>query len=130
MFELVINKNTYQFNFGFGFVNELDPTIKQSIDGVKGKMQDMGLHFAICDLIDGNVLTLFDVLKRGNKGFTPRLEETEIEAHLDNPENDVEDLFKKVLGFLEKSNYTKKKTKDLIKLAEREKAKQEAQQEA
>ncbi len=124
MFELVINKNTYQFNFGFGFVKDLDPTVTQPIEGVKGQVQNMGVHFAIAKLIDGDIFALIDVLKRGNKGFTPRLEEEEIVAHIENLDTNIEEMFDTVLGFFEKSNFTKKKTKELKEYVEKEKAKQ------
>ena len=126
MFELVINKNTYQFNFGMGFLKKIDPTITKAIDGVKGKVQNMGLHFAVAGIIDGDIETLIDVLYRANEGFTPRLEKSEIEKHIENPDTDIDGLFKEVLDFLKRANVTKKKTAELIEYVEAEKAKQTA----
>ena len=100
MFELTINSKTYQFNFGMGFLKKIDPTVTKPIDGIKGKVQNMGLHFAVAGIIDGDFETLVDVLYRANEGFTPRIEKSEIEAHIENPETDIDGLFEKVLDFL------------------------------
>ena len=32
MFELTINEKVYQFNFGFGFMREIDPKITKKIE--------------------------------------------------------------------------------------------------
>ena len=55
MFELTINNTVYEFNFGMGFMRELDPTVTKPIDGIKGKVQNLGVQYAIAGIIDGDV---------------------------------------------------------------------------
>ena len=126
MFELTINDTVYQFNFGMGFMRELDPTVTKSIEGVKGKVQNMGVQYAVAGIIDGDVATLADVLYRANKGCEPRLTQKDIESHIENPETDIDMLFDEVLGFLKTANVTKKTTLNMLETVEREKAKEAA----
>jgi hypothetical protein len=115
MFELTINKEIYQFNFGMGFLREIDPTVTKPIDdGVKGKVQNLGLRYAVAGIIDGDLDTLSDVLLRANKGNTPRLTQKEIDAHIEDENTDIERLFEDVLGFLKTANVTKQVTENLI----------------
>lgn len=121
MFELTINDTTYQFNFGMGFVREIDPTVTKAIDDVKGKVQHMGLQFAVAGIIDGDVATLADVLVRANKGFDPRLTQKEIDRYIEDEDTDIDKLFDDVLGFLKTANATKKTTLTLLEQIEKEK---------
>lgn len=125
MFELTINGRVYQFNFGMGFLRDIDPTVTKAIDGVKGKVQNMGLQFAVGGIIDGDVATLADVLVRANKSFDPRLTLDEIESHIEKETTDIDELFAKVLDFLKRANVTRKVTLNLIETVEKEKAKAE-----
>lgn len=126
MFELTINDTVYQFNFGMGFLRELDPTITKPVEGVKGKAQNLGVQYAVAGIIDGDPLTLADVLIRANKGCDPRLTQKEIEAHIENENTDLDALFDEVLGFLKKANVTKKTTLNLLETIEKEKEKEAA----
>lgn len=126
MFELTINNTVYQFNFGMGFLRELDPTVTKPIDGIHGKVQNLGVQYAVAGIIDGDVLTLADVLIRANKGQNPRLTQAEIESHIENENTDVDALFGEVLGFLKTANVTKKITLNLLEAIENEKAKEAA----
>lgn len=126
MFELTINDKVYQFNFGMGFLRELDPTITKPVDGVKGKVQNLGVQYAVAGIIDGDPITLADVLLRANKGFDPRLSQKEIEAHIEDESTDVDALFDEVLGFLKKANVTKKITLNLLETIEKEREKEAA----
>lgn len=130
MFELTINEKVYQFNFGMGFMREIDPTVTKAIDGVKGKVQNLGLQYAIGGIMDGDVMTLADVLVRANKGFEPRLTAKEIEAHIENETTDIDALFDDVLGFLKSANVTKKTALNLQEAIEKEKAKETAKETA
>ena len=126
MFELTINDKVYSFNFGIGFLKDIDPTVTKPIDGIKGKVQNMGLQYAVGGVMDCNVVEIADVLLRANKGFEPRLTQKEVEAWLDDPETDVEKLSEDLLDFFKNSNATKKLTLNLIEAVEKEKAKAEA----
>lgn len=123
MFELTINDNTYQFNFGMGFLREIDPTVTKPIDGIKGKVQNLGLQYAVAGIIDKDVMTLADVLVRANKGFNPRLTVAEVEAYIEDDRTDIDRLFDEVLGFLKSANVTKNTTQTMIEAVEAEKAK-------
>ena len=123
MFELNINNTVYEFNFGMGFMRELDPTVTKPIEGVKGKVQNLGVQYAIAGIIDGDVEALGDVLVRSNKGFNPRLTQKEIDAFIEDAETDLDEVFNTVLGFLKSANVTKKITSTLLETVEREKAK-------
>lgn len=129
MFELTINNEVYQFNFGMGFMRELDPTVTKPIDGVKGKVQNLGVQYAIAGIIDGDVEALGDVLIRANKGFTPRLTQKEVDAFIECEDTNLDEIFEAVLGFLKSANVTKKVTLNLLETVEKEKAKAEAKSE-
>ncbi len=123
MFELTINNTVYEFNFGMGFMRELDPTVTKPIDGVKGKVQNLGVQYAIAGIIDGDVEALGDVLLRANKGFNPRLTQKDVDAFIENEETNLDEVFEAVLGFLKSANVTKKITQNLLETVEKEKAK-------
>ena len=123
MFELTINDKVYSFNFGFGFMRELDPKITKEIDGVKGKTQDMGVQYAIAGILDGDMYELINVLDAGNKGLDPRITRKELEAYIEKEDTDIDRLFEDVLGFLKRANCTKKKVAALEEMIEKEKAK-------
>ena len=130
MFELTINETVYQFNFGMGFLREIDPTVTKPIDdGVKGKVQNLGLRYAVGALVDNDPEALVDVLLRANKGCTPRLTQKEIESYIENENTDLDALFEEVLGFLKTANVTKKTTATMLEAVEAEKAKAAAQNE-
>ena len=130
MFELSINGKVYQFNFGFGFLRDLDPTITKKIDGVTGKVEQLGVQFAIAGIIDGNVEDLVNVLAIGNKhSGGERIDRSEIEKYLENPQTNVDELFEKVLDFLEGANCTKKTVANIQKAIKEQQAKAEAENE-
>lgn len=123
MFELTINNTVYEFNFGMGFMRELDPTVTKPIDGVKGKVQNLGVQYAVAGIIDGDVEALGDVLLRANKGFAPRLTQKDVDAFIEDAETNLDEVFESVLGFLKSANVTKKVTQMLLETVEKEKAK-------
>lgn len=123
MFELTINNTVYEFNFGMGFMRELDPTVTKPIEGVKGKVQNLGVQYAIAGIIDGDVEALGDVLVRANKGFNPRLTQKDVDAFIENEDTNLDEVFEAVLGFLKSANVTKKVTLTLLETVEKERAK-------
>ena len=130
MFELTINNNIYPLNFGFGFIREIDPKITRKIDGVNGKVEQLGLQYAIAGIIDGNLEDLLDVITTANKyADGDRLTRSDVEKHLESSETDVDSLFEMVLDFLSKANCTKKIVKNIQDAVAKEKAKQAAQNE-
>lgn len=129
MFNLIINDKEYAFNFGFGFMREIDPKITKKIDGVSGKVQHMGLQFAIAGIIDKDVNDLVTVLVAANKGCDPRLTIGDIEKHIENSDTDIDTLFKDVLGFLKNANCTKNIVANIEKTIEEQKETAENQTE-
>lgn len=126
MFELTINEKVYQFKFGMGFLRELDPTVTKPVEGIKGKEQHLGVQYAVAGIIDGDVVTLTDVLVRANKGLEPRVTQKEVESYIEDENTDIDALFADVLGFLKSANATKKITLNLLEAVENEKAKAKA----
>jgi hypothetical protein len=121
MFELTINEQVYQFRFGIGFFKEINKTAVRKSDGMT---MEQGFQLAVAKMLDGDLTGLVDILDYGNKNQNPRLTRKAIEDYLDECE-DVEELVNQVLDFLEKSNSTKRITKDLREMDERQKRKRE-----
>lgn len=121
MFELTIKDTTYQFRFGLGFVREIDKTQQQKLDN--GAVQNVGLQYAVANIIDEDPIALVDVLDIANKTEKPRVSRALLDEYIEDESTDIDKLFKDVLDFFEKSNCTKKKTAQLIELVEKEKAK-------
>ena len=107
MYELTINGKVYQFNFGIGFARELDKSIQADMEGVKGVKQNIGLTFYIASIIDHNPVALLEVLNVANKGQSPRITMSELEAFIDSEECDIEKICEDVEGFFERGNATK-----------------------
>lgn len=129
MFELTINDKVYQFNFGFGFRRELDPKVTRKIDGVSGRVEQLGVQMAIAGVMDGDIEDILTVLDCGNKGLDPRITRKELEEYIENPETDIDELREKVLDFLNRANATKNTVARLKELEAEQKAKKEAENE-
>ena len=67
MKELTIKGQVYQFNFGMGFLKDIDKTVQ--IKSENGKVEDAGLRYAIGGLIDGNPKSDIDDLFEEVMGF-------------------------------------------------------------
>lgn len=104
MFELNILGTVYEFNFGIGFVREINKTLQKPVDGIPGTKEDVGLSMKIAQIISGDVISLMEVLDVANKGKTPRVTSEILEKYIDDEETDIDELFDKVLDFFEKSN--------------------------
>ena len=123
MFELTINNQVYGFNFGMGFMREINRTLSQPVDGVPGAKQNIGLRYKIAGIMDGDIEALEDVLEAANKGCEPRLTRAVLDAHIDDANTDIDRLFEDVLDFLANANATKKTVAMLKEALEKEKAK-------
>lgn len=129
MFELTINDKVYQFNFGIGFRRQLDPTITRKIDGVNGKVEQLGVQFAIAGIMDGDLEDVINVLYVANSGFDPRITKKELEAYVDDVNTDIDQLCEDLLDFLKQANATRKTVARLQEMAAEQKAKKEAENE-
>lgn len=122
--ELEISGEVYQFNFGMGFLRDINKLAMKKIEGVTGEItsQEIGLQLRIAGLMDGDVEALADVLYRANANQKPRLTKAAIDAFIEDEETDIDAVFTQVLDFLEKSNATRKTVADVKKMAEAAKA--------
>ena len=127
MFELTIKNTVYQFNFGMGFMKEINKTITKQIEGAtKGQVENVGMGFRIAGVVSYDAEALSEVLYYANRGFSPRVTIADIDEYIDTC--NIDDLFEKVIDELKKSNVTKKQTAELIEAIEKEKAKRAAEE--
>lgn len=108
MMELTINGTVYEFNFGMGFLREINKRVQTPVDGLKGVDKNIGLQFTVASIIDGDVEALVDALDIANKGMNPRLTRQALDAYIDDADTDIDGLFAMVINFLSKANATKK----------------------
>lgn len=102
--ELVINGTTYEFNFGMGFLRQVEPMHQQKANGIT---QNIGLIVEIAKVLDGDITALYGILRMANKGFTPRLEQAEFDKWIEDPATDIEEVFNEVESFFANSNCCK-----------------------
>lgn len=122
MYELTINEKVYSFNFGVGFVREINKRVVKEVEGTNAK-QDLGLQFAVAGLIDEDPIYLIDILDVANKTERPRITRNELDAFVDDESTDISGICKEVLDFLSRANASKKTTLAVIEMVEAEKAK-------
>lgn len=108
MFELTIDNTVYEFNFGIGFVRDINKTIQKPADGLPDVKEEIGLAYKIGQIINGDVIALVEVLDAANKGRNPRATRQIIENYIDDENTDIDKLFEDVLGFFRTANATKK----------------------
>lgn len=121
--ELTINGQVYQFNFGMGFMREMNKKVSMPVDGVKDAKKNTGLRYAVAGIMDGDVEALEDLLLVANKGQNPRATTEILDEYIDDPDTDINQLFEDTMGFLKNANATKKCVQNLEKTIEEEKAK-------
>lgn len=113
MFELTINNTVYQFNFGFGFLRDINKTYK-SVDEKTKQERELGLQYNIASLIDGDVEAIVTMLDIANKGCDPRITRKDIEKYIEDENTNIDDLFDTVMDFLSKANCTKKEVQKFM----------------
>lgn len=113
MFELTINNTVYQFNFGFGFLRDINKTYK-SVDEKTKQERELGLQYNIASLIDGGVEAIVTILDIANKGCDPRITRQDIEKYIEDENTNIDDLFDTVMDFLSKANCTKKEVQKFM----------------
>ena len=109
--ELVINGTTYEFNFGMGFIRQIDPKHTQKVNGIS---QNIGLVVEMAKVLDGDMIALYECLRMANKGFTPRLEQADFDAWVESEDTDIDKVFGEVEGFFANSNCCKKAYRKLM----------------
>lgn len=126
MVELEINGQMVPFNFGMGFLREINKKVSVPVEGMPNVRQNVGLRYSVAKLLDSDVEALEEVLDTANMGCDPRLTKKALDFFIDDENTDIEEVFEKTLGFLKTSNATKNVTLEVIEAVEKEKAKQEA----
>ena len=126
MYTKEINGKLCEFNFGIGFVREIDR--QKLVDGEDKQKHKMGLTYAIAGLMDCDFEKLIDCLVIGSK-YAPGgdLSRKEIEEWMDSEDFDLEKECGDLLDFFAKCNFTKKKTAELEQAVSRDKELREAQ---
>ena len=123
MFELTINGQVYGFNFGMGFLREINKSIVTPVDGLKGVSKEIGLKDHVAGLIDGEVEDLITILDIANKGNNPRVTRALLDSYVESDSTDIDALFDEVMDFLKSANATKNTVLNLLKEAEKAKEK-------
>lgn len=126
MFELTINGQVYQFNFGIGFVREINK--KKQAKAENGAVQDVGLNYYIATLYDEDPIALVDILDIANKTEKPRVTRKDLDAFIDDRDTDISQVCKDILDFFEENNATKKATQTVKEFVEKQRADQTADQ--
>ena len=124
MFELTINGQVYSFNFGMGFMREVNKRVGKPVDGLPNVKKNVGLRWMIASVMDGDVEDLVDLLDAANKGQNPRITKALLDEYIDSECEDIDKLFDDVLGFLKTANATKKTVEMLLAEIEAQKANQ------
>ena len=126
--ELTINGQVYQFNFGMGFMREMNKKVSMPVDGVKDAKKNIGLRYAVAGIMDGDVEALEDLLLVANKGQNPRVTRDLLDGYIDDENTDIDELTDTVMGFLKSANATKRTTKELLDAVEKEKQRVEEEE--
>lgn len=120
MFELTINGKVYLFNFGMGFMREINRKVGVPVDGLPDVKKNIGLRYHVAGLIDGDLESLVEVLLAANKAMNPRVQAAELDAYIDDANTDIDALFAEVLDFLSSANATKKTVAEIRKSIEKQ----------
>ena len=127
MEELVINGQTYEFKFGIGFLRDMNKMIAVPVKEVPGMKKDFGFNYYAAEMLGGDVEALVMILNTANKGQNPRITPAALEAYVEDPDTDIDELFDMVKDFLLGANVTKKATRFLVEQVEKELAEAETQ---
>ena len=125
MLELTINEVVYQFNFGMGFMREINRRICAPIDGMPSVKKNIGLRYMVSGIVDGDLEALVDILEAANKGQNPRLTRQALDAYIDDEATDIDALFDQVTDFLKRANATRRITNEILEVVEKQKAEME-----
>lgn len=117
--ELEICGVRYAFRFGMGFLREINRRVTLPLGEAKGATQNVGLRYAIAQVMDGDAETLADVLDVANRTETPRLARRDLDAWLEDEGTDIDAVFAAVLDFFRRANCTRRTALAVQQEAER-----------
>lgn len=115
MFELTIKDTVYPFNFGIGFVRDISK--KQQAKNEDGVLVDIGLQYAVLNLVDEDPVEVVEILELANKTEKPRVNKKDLEEYIQDENTDFEGLCKEIIDFFVSHNATKKKALAALDLA-------------
>lgn len=121
MLEITIGGVVYCFNFGMGFMREINKKVGTPVDGLPDVKKNIGLQYYVAGVMDGNLEDLVDLLCTANKGQDIRVTRELLDDYIDAEDTNVDELFKQVLDFLENANATKKTVENLLAAIEAQK---------
>ena len=127
MMELTINEQIYGFNFGIGFLKEINKKVTMPDESVPKKMKEVGFKYYVAEMLDDDVLALIEILKTANVGTEPRVTEKMLSDYIDDESTDLDGLFEEVQDFLSKANATKKDFRKIQKAYEEQMEAEEEQ---
>ena len=130
MLELTIRENVYQFNFGMGFLRDINKKYQKPVDGVPDAKENVGLNMMVAGLRVKDCEYLAEVLESANKAQNPRVTRQLIDAYIDDPDTDIDQLFDTVMDFLKTSNATKNVVNQFLQNLDEYEAEQKAKQKA
>ena len=122
MMELTIDGKVFEFNFGMGFLREINKKTAVPVDGLPDVKKNIGFSYYLAGVLSGDIEFLVDVLDMANKGRKARVTRALLDSYIDDADTDIDALFDTVIDFLKQSNATKKVTLDTIAEVEKEKA--------
>lgn len=126
MRELEMNGQMVKLNFGMGFLRNINKTVSVPVEGMDGVKENVGLKYAVGNLLEGDTETLAEVLFLANGGCDPRISRGVVDQFIEDENTDIDVVFETVMGFLKTSNATKKDVLAAIENVEKSKAFQEA----
>lgn len=103
--EIIIGEKTYNFVFGFNFLQEINRRNRVYLDN--GVTLNAGVENVVLNLVSGDIETLINALHVANETEKPRVGINTLAEHV--AENDNTDFFTMVFDELKKSAFTKKK---------------------
>lgn len=126
MMELTIKEQVYQFTFGMGFLREVNKQAQRPVDGFTDLKESMGLQMMVAGLRVRDCEYLVKALEAANKAHNPRVSRVLLDAHIDDPETDIDALFDDVMDFLRRANATKNVVIKALETMDEEEAKLKA----
>lgn len=106
---ILMNGTLYEFNFGMGFIRDINKKVCQSVDGIKGFEDKIGATVYFTGVVNGDIECLETVLMTAaNKKQDPPLTVDVLDAYIDDDATDIDKLFSDVTDFLSQANASKK----------------------
>lgn len=120
MFELKLGEVEYPLNFGIGFLRDINKTVKAKIQGWNGVTQDVGFRYHLANMLEGSYDSLEEIILCGNKGKEPKITREILDNYFEDENTNNDEIFEKVLDFLQNAVVTKKLALELGGVAKKQ----------